>query len=147
MALNGMQNQPQKQSVSEQKRLKGKTSGEPSARPQVPLRRRQQVASPPGVEVKIAGTSLRLKSSHSTEKVMELARVVSEKIDAALPLTKSGSIQMATLLACLNMADEIQQLRAAFAAELEDLERQARSIHSQLESCPLPKSWSEIAPS
>jgi cell division protein ZapA len=61
--------------------------------------------------VSIAGVPLRLKSSHDVETVNELVRMVDEKIRQALPLTKTGSIQNASILAALNMAEELLILK------------------------------------
>lgn len=99
----------------------------------------------PTVEVEIAGVSLRLKSSQDEASVLELAQFVSKKVNQALPHTRSGSVQIAALLTCLNLAEELQQMRKAMAQELERLEQRSRALHAQLESCPLPKSWTEIS--
>ena len=85
-------------------------------------------------QVSIAGVPLRLKSSHDLETVNELVRMVDEKIRQALPLTKTGSIQNASILAALNMAEELlilkrrareltDGLEARLAHVIEDLEK------------------------
>lgn len=74
-------------------------------------------------QVLIAGVPLRLKSSHDEETVSELVRMVDEKVCQALPLTKTGSIQNAAILAALNMAEELLLLK-----------RQARELTDNLEA-------------
>jgi cell division protein ZapA len=74
-------------------------------------------------QVMIAGVPLRLKSSHDEETVNELVRMVDEKVSQALPLTKTGSIQNAAILAALNMAEELLLLK-----------RQARELTDSLEA-------------
>lgn len=74
-------------------------------------------------QVLIAGVPLRLKSSHDEATVNELVRMVDEKVCQALPLTKTGSIQNAAILAALNMAEELLLLK-----------RQARELTDNLEA-------------
>lgn len=105
---------------------------------------RPQVVGSPGsengarpVEVSIAGVPLRLKSSHDLETVNELVRMVDEKIRQALPLTKTGSIQNASILAALNMAEELLLLKRRARELVDGLEaRTARVIEDMEKSGP-----------
>ena len=85
-------------------------------------------------EVEIAGVPLRLKSSHDEQTVNELVRLVDEKIREALPLTKTGSIQNASILASLNLAEDYLMLKRKALAELDGLEARALGVISELES-------------
>jgi len=83
-------------------------------------------------DVNIAGVPLRLKSSHDEKSVQELVRIVDEKIQNALTQLKSGSIQNAAILACLNLAEEYVQLKQQTKAELSELELRAEKVLSDL---------------
>lgn len=84
-------------------------------------------------QVSIAGVPLRLKSSHDLETVNELVRMVDDKIRQAMPLTKTGSIQNASILAALNMAEELLILKRR-ARELTDgLETRLAHVIEDLE--------------
>ncbi len=85
-------------------------------------------------EVEIAGVPLRLKSSHDEQTVKELVRLVDEKIREALPLTKTGSIQNASILASLNLAEDYLMLKRKTLSELNGLEAKAQKVITELES-------------
>lgn len=85
-------------------------------------------------EVEIAGVPLRLKSSHDEQTVNELVELVDRKVREALPLTKTGSIQNASILASLHLAEEYLTLRRKAKAELERLESRTLKVISELES-------------
>lgn len=85
-------------------------------------------------EVEIAGVPLRLKSSHDVQTVNELVALVDRRIKEALPLTKTGSIQNASILASLHLAEENLALRSQAKAELERLESRTLKVISELES-------------
>ncbi len=85
-------------------------------------------------EVEIAGVPLRLKSSHDEQTVNELVRFVDEKVREALPLTKTGSIQNASILASLHLAEEYLMLKRKAQNELDGLEAKALKVISELES-------------
>jgi cell division protein ZapA len=85
-------------------------------------------------EVEIAGVPLRLKSSHDEQTVNELVALVDGKIREALPLTKTGSIQNASILASLHLAEEYLMLKRKAKAELEGLEAKTLKVISELES-------------
>ncbi len=83
--------------------------------------------------VSIAGVPLRLKSSHDVETVNELVRMVDEKIRQALPLTKTGSIQNASILAALNMAEELLILKRRARELVDSLEIRVARVTEDLE--------------
>lgn len=85
-------------------------------------------------EVEIAGVHLRLKSSHDEETVNELVALVDQKIREALPLTKTGSVQNASILASLHLAEEFLLLKRKAQSELGALEAKALKVISELES-------------
>lgn len=85
-------------------------------------------------EVEIAGVPLRLKSSHDEQTVNELVALVDRKVREALPLTKTGSIQNASILASLHLAEEYLTLKRKAKAELERLEKKTLKVISELES-------------
>ncbi len=85
-------------------------------------------------EVEIAGVPLRLKSLHDEQTVNELVALVDRKVRDALPLTKTGSIQNASILASLHLAEECLSLRHRAKVELERLETKALKMISELES-------------
>lgn len=89
-------------------------------------------------EVEIAGVPLRLKSSHDEQTVNELVALVDHKIREALPLTKTGSIQNAAILASLHLAEEYLLLKLKAKVELENLETKALKVISELESSRVP---------
>ena len=84
-------------------------------------------------QVLIAGVPLRLKSSHDEETVNELVRMVDEKVLQALPLTKTGSIQNAAILAALNMAEELLLLKRQARELVDNLETKVSRVIDDLE--------------
>lgn len=91
-------------------------------------------------DVEIAGLSLKLKSPHDAETVKALTSLVNQKINQALPLTKSGSLTTAAVLACLNIAEEIMLLKRNAKDELETLEQKTQKMITSLESSRPPRS-------
>jgi cell division protein ZapA len=89
-------------------------------------------------EVEIAGVPLRLKSSHDEKTVNELVALVDSKIREALTLTKTGSIQNASILASLHLAEEFLSLKRKAKLELDSLEAKALKVISELESSQKP---------
>jgi cell division protein ZapA len=85
-------------------------------------------------DVVIAGVPMRLKSSNDVETVNELVALVDRKVREALPLTKTGSIQNASILAALNLAEEYLLLKRKAKIELERLETRAMKVISELEN-------------
>jgi cell division protein ZapA len=84
--------------------------------------------------VTIAGVPLRLKSSHDAKTVNELVAGVDQKVREALPLTRTGSIQNAAILAALHLAEENLTLRQRAKAMLEKLEVKTQKVISELEN-------------
>ncbi len=84
--------------------------------------------------VSIAGVPLRLKSSHDLETVNELVRIVDQKVRESLPLTKTGSVQNASILASLHLAEELLMLRRQARDLVEGLETQLKGVIEDLES-------------
>jgi cell division protein ZapA (FtsZ GTPase activity inhibitor) len=85
-------------------------------------------------EVVIAGIPLKLRSEKDPEVVKKLISYVDSKIQEALPATKSGSVQNAALLATLNLADEIFELKENALMQLEKMEKKTLKIIEDLES-------------
>jgi len=90
-------------------------------------------------EVVIAGIPLKLKSGHDPKKVKQLVAFVDNKVQQALPATKSGSIQNAALLAALNLAEELFELKERALDQLEKVERKAQRTLTELESALPPR--------
>ena len=90
-------------------------------------------------EVEIGGIGLRLRTSYDQETVDNLVSVVNERFEEALTSTKSGSIQMAAILAALNLAEENLLLKKRANVELDDIQNKAQRILSGLESSRIPK--------
>ncbi len=85
-------------------------------------------------EVGIAGVPLRLKSSHDEETVNELVALVDRKIREALPLTKTGAVQNAAILAALHLAEEYLMLKRKAQIELDRLEAKTLKVISDMEN-------------
>lgn len=92
-----------------------------------------QTNTPQVYEVNIAGVPLRLKSSNDEATVRELINLVDRKVREALPLTKTGSLQTASIFASLHLAEELLMLKRKTQAELQSLESKAEKILSDLE--------------
>ena len=90
-------------------------------------------------DVKVAGLSLKLRSSHDEETVRELAALVDEKIKEAQDLGQNISFQNALLLASLHIAEDLTLLRRLTARKLESLETTAQDLLSNLESSPMSR--------
>src|SRR3954465_14944412 len=97
--------------------------------------------NPKGIfEVTLAGVPLKLKSGHDPEMVKKLVSFVDKKVQEALPATKSGSIQNAALLAALNLAEELFELKARALKELDKVEKKAHKVLNELETSKAPRS-------
>jgi cell division protein ZapA len=83
--------------------------------------------------VNIAGVPLRLKSSHDDQIVNELVSLVDRKVREALPLTKTGSIQNAAILAALHMAEELVMLKRRTRDLIDEVEERTRRVIEDLE--------------
>jgi cell division protein ZapA len=89
--------------------------------------------SPELYEVEIAGVPLRLKSSHDQAMVEQLIALVNSKITEALPLTKTGSIQNASILASLHLAEEFLKLKGQYRKDLDQLEKKTQKVLAELQ--------------
>ena len=85
-------------------------------------------------EVGIAGVPLRLKSSHDEQTVNELVSLVDHKIREALPLTKTGAVQNAAILAALHLAEDLLMLKRKAQIELDRLEAKTLKVISEMEN-------------
>lgn len=85
-------------------------------------------------DVEIAGIPLRLKSSHDDNTVKELVEMVDRRVREALSMTKTGSIQNASILAALHLAEEYMTLKMRAKAELDQLESRAQKVLTELEN-------------
>ncbi len=90
-------------------------------------------------EVTIAGIPLKLKSGQDPEMVKKLISFVDKKVQEALPATKSGSVQNAALLAALNLAEELFELKAKALNQLDRFEKKAQKALHELESSKASK--------
>lgn len=90
-------------------------------------------------EVTLAGVPLKLRSGHDPEIVKKLVSFVDKKVQEALPTTRSGSIQNAALLAALNLAEELFELKAKAIRELDKFEKKAQKVLGDLESTKPPR--------
>ena len=84
-------------------------------------------------DVEIAGVPLRLKSSHDEKTVNELVDLIDQKVREALPLTRTGSVQNASILASLHLAEEYLLLKRKAQAELEQFEAKMARLLADLE--------------
>ncbi len=81
----------------------------------------------------MAGLPLKLKTAHDQETVNQLVQFVDKKIQEAAGATKSG-FQTATVLACLNLAEELILLKRKALSEIDRLETKTRRVITELES-------------
>ena len=88
-------------------------------------------------KVEIAGTTVKLRSSHGEQAVHELVDMVNEKVQAAKGSSSQVSYQNALLLAALHIAEELRQLKSSAKKELDILEASAKEILSDLERSPI----------
>jgi cell division protein ZapA len=95
---------------------------------------RNAPSGPQLYEVEIAGITLRLKSTHDQTTVNELVELVDLKIREALRLTKTGSVQNASILASLHLAEEYLLLKRRAHTELTALEEKTLKVISDLEN-------------
>ena len=90
-------------------------------------------------EVELAGMPLKLRSSHDSEFVDELIRLVDEKIHDALKSNQNVPFQKALLLASLHIAEDLLFLKKAARGELDRLEAKTQDILADLESSPIAR--------
>jgi cell division protein ZapA len=87
-------------------------------------------------EVQIAGLPLKLRSSHDHQTVNELISLVNDRVGKALELNPNISFQKAVLLASLNIAEDLLFFKRTAHLELNELERKAKRVLTELESAP-----------
>lgn len=90
-------------------------------------------------QVNIAGLPLRLRSTHDQEMVDQLVRLVDEKVQAALEKGSTRSFQKALLIASLNLADELLQIKRDALEHIRHIESRAEQILVDLESAPIER--------
>jgi cell division protein ZapA len=98
-----------------------------------------QISKKAVYEVVIAGVPLKLRSGHDPKMVKDLVAIVDSKVQQALPATKSGSVQNAALLAALNLAEELFELKQKAKSQLERVEKKAQKTLSDLETALPPR--------
>jgi len=81
---------------------------------------------PRSVKVTVAGHTLSLRTDAKSRYLKDLATYVSDKIDEAKQTGKVATTQSLTLLAAMNIADELFQLR-------EDKARLEREVRERTE--------------
>jgi cell division protein ZapA len=91
-------------------------------------------------EVLLGGLHMKLKTSHDDETVNQLIEFVNQKVAEALRATKSGSLQNAAFLTCLNLAEELIMLKKRAVSEIERIETRAKKVILELESSQAPTS-------
>ncbi|MGE3974855.1 MAG: cell division protein ZapA [Bdellovibrionales bacterium] len=89
-------------------------------------------------EVLLGGLHMKLKTTHDDKTVNQLIDYVDQKVSEALRATKSGSLQNAAFLACLNLAEELIMLKKRAVGEIERLETKAKKVILELESSQGP---------
>ncbi len=85
-------------------------------------------------DVMIAGLPLKIRSSHDEQTVKELVNYVDRRINEALKLTRSGSVQAAAMLACLNISEELVLLKRLAGSEIDRLDLRLEKAIEVLES-------------
>lgn len=90
-------------------------------------------------EVQIAGLPLKLRSSHNAQTVNELITLVNDRVEKAMKMNPNLSFQKALVLASLHIAEDLLLLKRTTQGELDNLERQAKKILSELESSPVAR--------
>ncbi len=85
-------------------------------------------------ELQIAGVTFKLKTSHDPATVNELVHSVDSRIQQAMTHLKSGSFQNATILAALNIAEELLLLKRRTDKELEKLEEKVSRLSTDIEA-------------
>lgn len=88
-------------------------------------------------EFSIAGVPFKLRSSHDAATVQQLVAFVDKKMNEAMSVTKSGSFQNATILAALNIAEELILLKRKAQGELSRLEDKVSKLSLDFEASKL----------
>lgn len=90
-------------------------------------------------EITIAGMRLRVRSSLPEEKVNQLVELVDARVKSSIKKSNSKNLQKALLLAALNIAEELVDLRGQVRKELDTLENRARDVLTELESAGIDR--------
>lgn len=93
----------------------------------------------PLYNLSVAGMRLKVRSAHKEDKVNELVDLVNQKVNLALKRSKNKSLQKAVILAALNLAEELTNLRSQAQKELGRIEDLAFEVVSDLESARIDK--------
>ncbi len=88
-------------------------------------------------EVKIAGRSVRLRSSHGEDLVMELADFVSKNIEQSKKINPNASFQNVLFLACLHLSEELALTKKEVRTQLSDIKSEALQLLTDIEASPL----------
>lgn len=95
-------------------------------------------------EFEIAGLPYKIKSSHDEKTVKELVQFVENRVQQALAVTKSGSLQSAAVLAALNIAEELILLKRQALKEIEILEEKALKLVESIDSSKIPTNGKSV---
>ncbi len=93
----------------------------------------------PLYNLSVAGMRLKVRSSHDEDKVNALVDLVNQKVNLALKRSKNKSLQKAIILAALNLAEELVNLKGQARQELDRIEDLAFEVVSDLESARIDK--------
>ena len=83
-------------------------------------------------DVQIGGYSLKLKTTHKTDKVEQMIQAVESRVQESLK--QNISVQKALILSCLNLAEDHFTLKEKTLQEITRLESKLQSIASLLKS-------------
>jgi cell division protein ZapA len=83
--------------------------------------------------VEILGREYRIRSAADPAYIMEVARYVDAKLREVSQGTVPPSAERAAVLAALNIADELFQLRRASTEEFSSIERRTQSLIRMLD--------------
>jgi cell division protein ZapA len=89
-------------------------------------------------EFEIAGMPYKIKSSHDEKTVRDLVQFVENRVNQAMDITKSRSLQSAAILAALNIAEELVLLQRQVQGEIEVLEEKALKLIDSIEQSKVP---------
>ncbi len=95
-------------------------------------------------EFEIAGIPYKIKSNHDEKTVKELVQFVETRVQQAMAVTKSGSLQSAAILAALNIAEELILLKRQALSEVEILEEKALKLIESIEVSKVPTTGKSV---
>ena len=88
-------------------------------------------------EVKVAGVPLKLRSSHEQETVNDLVGFVNQEIEKVLDSNGDIPHQSVLLLAALNMAEELTNLKKLALTEIDKIEGQTKKLIAEIDASPI----------